>query len=460
MADDPPRPPLGHVPDQSDDPIVWDPAQRRFVPRSERIADAIPAPPPDRRRFFVGPEAVGRMLPPQPGTPPRATALAVAPNEVTAAPVAPRRVAVPEPAAPATAAVVTPAPPRAPVRPMPVPRPKPVPAPAPAEARPAPKRRRRRLFPRHPKLRWLLLLLPLLPLLLAVGGLLYANAKFNELHRVPVGALMDSGGSGENILIVGSDSREVDIAENAAITGDATNPAPPGQRSDTMMILRLDSAGSRMLSVPRDLIVTIAETGQTTRVNAAYNVDLGGGPARLIKTIKENLGIPINRYMEVDFATFAGVVDSVGGITIDFPNPAYDTGSGLDVTQSGPVKLNGEQALAYVRSRHYTEVINGKEIEEPTADLGRIKRQQAFFTAVLGKVGRSRNPITLLDVGGQVVKGLRVDDKLGLWDAIQLAWDLKGLHPESIELPTTLNRDHATLTLKEPDADGVLATFR
>jgi LCP family protein required for cell wall assembly len=451
MADDPP-PPLGHVPDQSDDPIVWDPAQRRFVPRSERLSDATPAPPADKRRFFVGPDAVGRALPPQPGTPPGAVAVAVAP-------IAPERVVVPDAAAPVPAAVITSPPPRAPVRPMPVPRPKPAPKPAPAETRPS-KKRRRRLFPRHPKLRWLLLLLPLLPLLLAVGGLLYANAKFNELHRVPVGALMDGGGSGENILIVGSDSRAVEVADNAAITGDASNPAPPGQRSDTMMILRLDGSGSRMLSVPRDLIVTIAESGEKTRVNAAYNVDLGGGPARLIKTIKQNLGIPIHRYMEVDFATFAGVVDSIGGITIDFPNPAYDTGSGLDVPQSGAVKLNGEQALAYVRSRHYTEVINGKEIEEPTADLGRIKRQQAFFTAVLGKVGRSRNPFTLLDVGGKVVKGLRVDDKLGLWDAMQLAWDLKGLHPESVELPTTLNRDHATLTLKEPDADGVLATFR
>jgi LCP family protein required for cell wall assembly len=300
-----------------------------------------------------------------------------------------------------------------------------------------------------------------LPLLLIGGGLLYANAKFHELHRVPVGALMDGGGSGENILLVGSDSRDIAVGPGATgITGDASNPAPLGQRSDTMMVLRMDSAGARMLSIPRDLVVKIADSGQTTRINSAYNADLGGGPARLIKTVKESLGIPINRYMEVDFATFAGVVDSVGGITVDFPHPAFDDNSGLNVTETGAVNLNGEQALAYVRSRHYTEIIGGKKVEEPTADLGRIRRQQVFFTSVLGKVGRSHNPLTLLQVGGQVVKGLRVDDKLGFWDAIQLAWDLKGVHPEPVELPTTLNRDHATLSLKEPDAGGVLATFR
>ena len=64
-----------------------------------------------------------------------------------------------------------------------------------------------------------------------------------------------------------------------------------------------------MLSIPRDLIVTVAETGDRGRINAAYNVDLGGGPARLIKTVQKSLGIPIHRYMEVDFVTFAGLVD-------------------------------------------------------------------------------------------------------------------------------------------------------
>ena len=101
--------------------------------------------------------------------------------------------------------------------------------------------------------------------------------------------------------------------------------------------------------------------------------------------------------MEVDFVTFAGLVDAVGGVNIDFPYPAFDKQSGLDVKQTGSVKLNGQQALAYVRSRHYTEIKeDGKPHEDPTADLGRIGRQQDFMRAVMYKVASTQNPISLV----------------------------------------------------------------
>ena len=304
----------------------------------------------------------------------------------------------------------------------------------------------------------------LLPIVLLIGGLIYADIKFRQIHRVPVGSLLSSGGSGENILIVGSDTRanaDPNSPDAGAILGNATERAPAGQRSDTIMVLRLQGGSSKMLSIPRDLIVQIADTNQKERINSAYNVDLGGGPARLIKTVQKSLGIPIHRYMEVDFVTFAGLVDAVGGITIDFPYPAFDNNTGLDIKTAGPVQLNGEQALAYVRSRHYTEIKeDGKPHEDPTADLGRIQRQQTFLRTVMAKVAGSHNPITLLRVGGEVASGIRVDDALGLWSAMHLAWDLKGLHPDPVALPVGVNSDRATLHLQEPDADGVLAQFK
>jgi len=313
-------------------------------------------------------------------------------------------------------------------------------------------------------LRWILLISGLLPILLIVAGLIYADMKFREVHRVPVGGLLDSGGGGENILIVGSDTRanaDPNAPDAGAIVGDATDRAPAGERSDTIMVLRLEGGGSKMLSIPRDLIVQIADTNQKDRINSSYNADLGGGAARLIKTVQKSLGIPINRYMEVDFVTFAGLVDAVGGVTIDFPYPAFDNNTGLDIKKAGPNKLNGEQALAYVRSRHYTEIKeDGKAHEDPTADLGRIQRQQTFLRTIMGKVAGSHNPFTLLKIGGEVASGIRVDDKLGLWGAMKLAWDFKGLNPVSVPLPVAVNSDHATLHLQEPDADGVLAQFR
>ena len=109
---------------------------------------------------------------------------------------------------------------------------------------------------------------------------------------------------------------------------------------------------------------------------------------------------------------------------------------------------NGEQALAYVRSRHYTEIKeDGKPHEDPTADLGRIQRQQVFLRTVMSKVAGSDNPIALLRAGGEIADGMRVDDQLGLWGAMQLAWAMKGLNPESVVLPVAVNSDHATLHL-------------
>jgi anionic cell wall polymer biosynthesis LytR-Cps2A-Psr (LCP) family protein len=114
-----------------------------------------------------------------------------------------------------------------------------------------------------------------------------------------------------------------------------------------------------------------------------------------------------------------------------------------------------------VRSRHYTEIKeDGKAHEDPTADLGRIERQQRFLRTIMSKVAGSHNPYTLLKVGGEVANGIRVDDALGLWGAMRLAWELKGLNPEPVPLPVAVNSDRATLHLQEPDASAVLAGFK
>ena len=327
------------------------------------------------------------------------------------------------------------------------------PTPAPAAA-PAPKKRR---WLRLPKLRWLLLLLPVLFLVLLLGGWLYASSIFNRIEKIPVGDVLSPGGGGTNYLIVGSDTRDLEELEAAGL-----DPAGfadgGGQRSDTMLLLRFEGGSARMLSIPRDLYVPIAETGGSGKINSAYN----GGPTRLIKTVQESLGVPVHHYMEVDFVSFASMVDALGGITIDFEHPAYDANSGLRVDQAGPVELNGEQALAYVRSRHYVEIIDGVEQADPTADLGRIKRQQQFLRAIFSELGASRNPLRLARAASGAAGGLRIDDKMGLWDAIKLAWRLRSLDPEPLELPVDNGSNEAgsVLLLREAEAQAVLDQMR
>jgi LCP family protein required for cell wall assembly len=321
--------------------------------------------------------------------------------------------------------------------------------------------RPRRFLPHRPKLRRVLLLLPvLLPLLLlavAVGSYLYAKGVYDKIEKVDVADVLAHGGEGTNYLIVGSDTRDPQAIADAGLNPDAFGD-DGGQRSDTMLLLRMQGGTSHLLSIPRDLYVTIAETGQKAKINAAYN----GGPRRLILTLQEALGLPVHHYLEIDFVSFASLVNALGGITIDFPHPAFDRNSGLDVQTAGPVHLDGPQSLAYVRSRHYTEVIDGKNTLEPTGDLGRIKRQQAFLSAVFGKLGDSRNPLTLARAASGASEGLRIDDTLGLTSAARLAWKLRSLSLEPVELPVDVARNRAgsVVLLHQPDADGVLAQFR
>lgn len=302
------------------------------------------------------------------------------------------------------------------------------------------------------------MLLPLLLLLTALGGWLYARSVYDNVEKIPLADVLSPPGTGTNYLIVGSDTRDPQAIAEAGL-----NPAAfadgGGQRADTVMLLRFVDGGAKMLSVPRDLYVPIAETNGSAKINAAYS---GGGPRRLVLTIQQALQVPIHHYLEVDFVSFAGLVDSLGGIMITFPNPASDANTGLDIPAAGTHELDGPTALAFVRSRHYVEVIDGRRREDPTSDLGRVQRQQQFLTAIFGKLGDTRNPISLARAGGDASKGVRVDDTLGLTDALRFAWRLRSLDPVSVVLPTRLgsNRAGSVLFKVDPDAEVALTEFR
>ena len=280
-------------------------------------------------------------------------------------------------------------------------------------------------------------------LVAAIGGYLYAANQFDKIEKVPVGDLLSGAPGGTNYLLVGTDNR----------------PGVDGNRSDTMLVLRTEGSKSWIMSIPRDLFVTIPGMDGEHRINTAYNA----GPATLIATVQQSLGIPLDRYIEINFVSFADLVDSLGGVTINFPNPASDPKSGLDIQQTGPVELNGEQALAYVRSRTYTEVIDGEVHVDGTADLGRVQRQQQFLRAVLSEAGSSRNPFHMAKIGRSLTKGLKVDDEMTVIDGVRFAWNMGRLDPESVVLPTTpttTSGGAAVLLLQQEAAEPALAIFR
>lgn len=296
------------------------------------------------------------------------------------------------------------------------------------------------------------MLTPLVVLALLLGGAVWwAWSTFQRIERVDLESVLDPvTGDTTNYLLVGSDSRdEFDPEGDSGITG---------RRSDTLILLRTTPDGAQMMSIPRDLWVEIADTGEMGRINGAYN----SGPENLVRTVKGSLGVPVNHYMEVGFGSFAGMVDALGGVTIDFPHPVFDPASGLSVAEAGPVTLDGQQALAYARSRNYTEVIDGREVVEPTGDLGRQERQQVFLRTVLGDIGGSRNPVTLARVGDSVSSELIIDSRLGFFEALGLVRTLGGAGPETLLLPVEGVRrgTAAVLVTVEPDAQAVLDRFR
>jgi LCP family protein required for cell wall assembly len=220
------------------------------------------------------------------------------------------------------------------------------------------------------------------------------------------------------------------------------------------MVLHVDGSTTRLTSIPRDLWVTDPATGQKGRINSTF----ASGPSNLISAV-EAIGIPVDQYLEINFVSFGKLVDAVGGITIDFPYPAVDDQSGLSIANSGPNHLNGAQALAYVRSRYYTEMVNGKWRVDGTADIGRTERQRVFLTALMSEVAGERNPFQLSAIPGSLGSGMKRGSTFSYTDAIGLAWALKDATPEMVVLPVTPRRTSggADVLDLQPDARAVIS---
>ncbi|MEV7284124.1 LCP family protein [Streptomyces sp. NPDC093252] len=259
----------------------------------------------------------------------------------------------------------------------------------------------------------------------SVATYFWADGKLNR--EVDLSKVIDrpEAGEGTNYLIVGSDSREgmTDEQKKDLHTGSAE-----GKRTDSMMILHTGSNGSTLVSLPRDSNVEIPSfvgsesgktyegTGRQVKLNAAYAED---GPELLVRTVEANTGLRIDHYVEIGFAGFANIVDAVGGVEMDIPQDIKDTKSGADF-KKGKQTLNGEEALAFVRTRY---ALAG-------SDLDRTKNQQKFLSALAGQVatpGTVLNPFKLYPTMGAGLDSLIVDKDMGLFDLASMFWAMKSV---------------------------------
>ena len=266
----------------------------------------------------------------------------------------------------------------------------------------------------------------------------------------------------ETFLLVGSDSR-AGVDSNAPDAGGILGPgAPGGQRSDTIMLLRdnRNTGQAVLLSLPRDLWVTIAGTTGKDRINAAFTKNAG----TLVQTIQNNFHIDINHYIAVDFSGFKKVVDAICGVTVCFPYPTKDTNTGLNIANSGCSKLDGIGSLQYTRSRHYQELKNGHWVEDPRSDLDRIQRQQEFILSALNQAqgALGQNPLLLSSLLTAAAASLTLDSGLTVTDLANRFKPLAANDLQRYSLPVigvTL-QGKAVLNVDTTAADPILAYFR
>jgi LCP family protein required for cell wall assembly len=167
------------------------------------------------------------------------------------------------------------------------------------------------------------------------------------------------------LLIVALVYLLVPIGSQRAVLLGSDARAGEASRSDTILIAE---AGGGMLSVPRDTLVRIPGVGED-KLNSAFAY---GGPDLTVRTLENLAEVPIDNYAVINFSGVEDVVNSLGGVTVEVEQQ-IDVGiEGQKFSISpGTQELNGAQALAYIRYRG-----------GPTADIGRIGRQQRFLSAL------------------------------------------------------------------------------
>ncbi|QXC63197.1 LCP family protein [Aquihabitans sp. G128] len=273
-------------------------------------------------------------------------------------------------------------------------------------------------------------------------------------------ALDDAVGGPSNYLVVGSDSRS---------GGDPLDPSAGDDHAplaDTIMLLRIDPGKkqAKMLSLPRDLWVTLDTTGRKGRINAAYSK----GPQELVDTLRDELDVPINHYVEVDFQGFQDIVSAIDGVPMWFDRAMRDRNTGLDVLHPGCIDLDGRNALAFARSRHLEYFSHGGFTYDGTGDLGRISRQQLFLRRVIDRAKDKgiSNPLTLKRLVDAGTSNVTIDDQLSVGDLLALGRRFSSFDSAALQTYTLPNTPRTTsggaqiVEVDRTEAEPILALFR
>ncbi|MCX5421261.1 LCP family protein [Streptomyces sp. NBC_00078] len=291
--------------------------------------------------------------------------------------------------------------------------------------------------------------------LVAVGtaGYLYLRHLEGNVSTTDIGTAGKSGFSKDeafNILIIGTDKRTGKGNEGYGDSGSVGH-------ADTNILLHVskDRTNATALSIPRDLIVDVpdCETKQSdgsekviagtedVRFNTSLGQD-GRDPGCTMRTVKAVTGIEPDHFMMVDFNAVKTLTTAVDGVPVCLAHAVSDKESHLKLP-AGPSKVEGEQALAFVRTRHSWG---------NAGDLDRIKVQQQFMASLMRKMSSSdtlTSPTKLYKLAEAATKALTVDTGIGKVST------LKDIALEMKKVPTK-NISFMTVPVRDNPADGVV----
>lgn len=245
----------------------------------------------------------------------------------------------------------------------------------------------------------------------------------------PLGAL--------NILLIGSDSR----ATGQSVTEDGSDNTDA--RSDTNLIVHLsaDRTSATVVSIPRDSMTLAPPNCSPDAKKSEWEIRQWnwnfseGGPGCLIRTVEGTTGLFIDHFAIVDFEGFKDMVDALGGVPICTPEPINDPKAHLELA-AGTHVLDGTQALGYVRAR--------KTIGDGS-DLGRIKRQQTFLSAVIQEATKTSfflRPDRVYAFLDAATRSLTTDPGFGVSEMKDVAESVKNLGMERIQFITVPVEDY------------------
>jgi LCP family protein required for cell wall assembly len=323
---------------------------------------------------------------------------------------------------------------------------------------------------RHPWLRRTIFgVSALLVVVLVLGVGAYLKLTGN-IHRIDIsGALGDRPAQQAttdaktnlpplNIMVMGSDSRQ-----GTKLGDQQTEYGIYGARSDTNLVVHLsaDRKSAMVVSIPRDSMTMAprdcknkkdtVQNGVIRQWNSNFTL---GGPACTIRTFEGLTNIYINHFVVIDFRGFERMVDALGGVTVCTPEAINDKDSHL-VLPAGRSKINGKQALGYVRVR--------KTIGDGS-DLGRIDRQQAFMSSVIQEATKSSlllRPDKLFRFLDAATKSTTTD--MGIGEMKDLAQSLSSIGVDQIrfvKLPTKTYAPDPNRVEWTPAADTIWTAMR